>query len=176
MAPRMVQAPGRGEPGDRQAVLRSLLDAAVKVVGDLAADPLLGRMVTVFARMPPADRETILGILEREVDARLLTEATRQTMSGIGLVPNPSARIYTRVIERDQEAPLNRDETVFASVRAMRMFSRSVGPAAEVWEANMLAALRELDVEELDTIGRFVELLLAQVESVRRQRGGDSRA
>ncbi len=155
------------ETAGRYEVLRNLLETAQKIAGDLADDPLIERLFAVFARMPAEDREAVLGILEREVDARLLTDAA-DTMAGIHLRPNPSTRIYVRVI--DQEEPLNRAETVAASVRAMRLFHRAVGPAPEVWEANMLGALQELDDEELATIGSFVQLLADLIKRCRRAR------
>jgi hypothetical protein len=147
--------------------LHSMIETASKMVERLADDPLLARFLAVFARMPQQDREPILGIIEREVDARLLTDATAETMSGIRLFPNPSARLYARAIDRDVEAPLNRSETVMASVRAMRMFGRTVGPASDVWAENMRAALQELDPDELDTMGQFVDMLAAEIAGCR---------
>jgi hypothetical protein len=121
--------------------LHSMIETASKMVERLADDPLLARFLAVFARMPQQDREPILGIIEREVDARLLTDATAETMSG--------------------------SETVMASVRAMRMFGRTVGPASDVWAENMRAALQELDPDELDTMGQFVDMLAAEIAGCR---------
>ena len=144
--------------------LKLLLETASNLVGELATDRLFARLLAVFARMPGEDREPILGILEREVDARHLTDATAKTMSGIRLHPNPSARIYARAIDQDVEAPLNRQETVMASVRAMRMFHRAVGPVADIWAANLYEAFRGLEGDELESIEGFARLLIEQID------------
>lgn len=167
----MADSPNRGDPRDKAAVLRSVLDAAADLVDELAADPLTAQLLAVFHRMPPGDRVPILRMLEREVDARLLTDAAGEALAGIQLRPNPSARIYARIIGPDREAPLSRDETVLASVRAMRLFQRALGPAEAVWEENMRLAFEQLDDEELASIGRFVGLLATLVERCRHERG-----
>jgi hypothetical protein len=52
------------------ATLQDVLAAAARIAHDLSNDRLLPRLVEVFARMPAEDRETILRVLEREVDLR----------------------------------------------------------------------------------------------------------
>jgi len=161
-------ASGPESPGQHEA-LRNVLDAATTIVGELAGDPLFIRLVAVFARMPADDRRPLLGILEREVNARLLTHAA-DAISGIRLYPNPSARLYARVV--DQEASLNRQEAVLASVRAIRTFHRGVASAPGAWAAILREALRELEQEERESIANAARVLLAQVERCRGEEPG----
>jgi hypothetical protein len=148
---------------DKLEALQKLLDSARQIANDLGADPLVARWLSVFARMPAVDRETIVGVVEREVDARLLTDVSGESLTAMRLRPNPGARLYARIIDQQPDAP-NRQEAIVAAVRAMRMFHRAVGPSDEVWAANMLGALRELDPPGREGIARFCRLLLTQID------------
>lgn len=154
-------------PDDSQEALRGLLETATKLVADLSDDPIFRRLLTVFSRMPAEDREPILAILEREVDGRLLCEASA-AMTGVRSRPHPGARLYAGVIE--PESPPVREEAILAAVRAMRVFRRDVAPAAAVWEAQMLQALRALDLDEIESIGRFNRFLHELIERVKGER------
>jgi hypothetical protein len=158
----MAASEDRTDSPGKIAVLQSMLAAAERLVGQLATDPLVTRLLAVFTRMPAGDREPLLGVLEREVDARLLTAATEDGLSCIQMRPNPGARLYARVIEGDDEL-LSREETVMASLRAMRQLHRAVGPAVEVWADYVRGAFRLLDPDELATIERFLGLLQTQI-------------
>ena len=158
-----------GSTDDPHETLRTVLETASKLVSDLADEPMFRRLVDVFARMPPEDREPILAILEHEVDGRLLANASTK-MTGVRLRPNPRARLYTHLIE--QEATVLHPETLVAVVRAMRIFHREIAPAAAMWEAHMLEALRALEVDELESIARFNRLLLEQIERCKREHAG----
>jgi hypothetical protein len=154
-------------PHDPHDALRGLLETASKVVEELAEEPLFRRLLEVFARMPEDDREPILSILEREVHGRLLGTAA-EPLTSVRLRPNPRARLYARVIEPDV-AVVHLDTTV-AIVRAMRAFHREIASAPAMWEAQILEALRALEVDELESIARFNRLLLAQIEQCKRER------
>src|SRR5438093_10658530 len=77
--------------------LKTLIDSAGSVLADLIDDPLFARLTRAFARIPPAERETILGVLEREVQVRRNIEAAGDVV-GLALRPNPKARLFTRFI------------------------------------------------------------------------------
>src|SRR5438034_10002733 len=95
--------------------LRTLLESASRLLGEFADDPLLARLTKVFAQMPAADREPIVAMLEREVQARV-TAGTVSGLTGLSLRPNPSARLYTR-IPADDPRP-NPERAVQQALRA----------------------------------------------------------
>src|SRR5262245_56768448 len=82
---------------ERLETLRTLLESASMLLSEMAGDPLFARLTQVFAHIPVGDREAILGILEREVQARMTAEAASD-LTGLSLRPNPAARLYTRVL------------------------------------------------------------------------------
>jgi hypothetical protein len=156
-------------PRDRGALsglhaLRDVLDTAQMLVADLeaATDPLDARLGQLFARMPAADREPILGILERELERRLLAESLAASITGIRLRPNPNARICFRIIDREPE--LNRDEMIRGTVRAMSMYHKAFAIIREDWDATALEALRALDPTARANVARFGRELAALVE------------
>jgi hypothetical protein len=69
------------QPTDTLATLQDLLAAAARIANDLSQETLLPRLLDVFARMPAEDRETIVQILEREVDLRNLAKMRRPRRS-----------------------------------------------------------------------------------------------
>src|SRR5688572_10295493 len=90
-------------PTDTLSTLQDVLAAATRIAQDLSGDRLFPRLVDVFARMPAQDRETILMVLEREVDQRMLTkEAPTAALSGLNVTkPNPNARLYLRLADNE---------------------------------------------------------------------------
>src|SRR5262245_2598392 len=46
--------------------LHDLLQTASALAEEMAAEPWVGRLLRVFGRFPPADREVIVGVLARE--------------------------------------------------------------------------------------------------------------
>lgn len=147
----------------RLETLRAMLDAATTILSDVAAsDSLFPRLWGVFGRMPAEDREAILGIVEREVDARLLAMAVADAMTGIRLRPNPGARLYLRVV--DGEPHLNRDEMVRGTVRAMRMYHRLADSVHAEWEATAREAIRALAPDERAGVAAFCRRLCELVD------------
>src|SRR5207247_6850092 len=80
--------------------LRTLLASASRLLGEFTDDPLLARLTKVFAQMPAADREPIVALLEREVQARVTAGAVRD-LTGLSLRPTPRAPLYTRILAAD---------------------------------------------------------------------------
>jgi hypothetical protein len=105
--------------------LRALLDSASRVLGELDDDPLLARLTRVYAELPTGDREPIVAILEREVQARLTADAAGD-VTGLALRPNPGARIYTRILGGDPRP--NPERAVRQALRAIQITHGAVPP------------------------------------------------
>src|ERR1041385_8274913 len=79
--------------------LADVIEAAVRLAETLANDPMLQRLLEVFRLMPLEGRATIIRAIEREVQARRLSNAT-QGATGQSMHANPHARLYLRSHER----------------------------------------------------------------------------
>lgn len=156
-------------------VLRELIDAAVGLAADLAADPLLDRLICVFGRMPAEDRETLLGVLEREVELRVL-ERTMSQEALSGLVPsrpNPNARLYTRVVRGQEAVPyLSRDEMMLAIIRAGRAMHQTLATTTDDvgWRAVVAEALEHLGPEARAAVRWTNATMLALLDEIERPR------
>jgi hypothetical protein len=87
------------DDGDTLVELSSLLDAARVIAREMLDDRVFNRLLEAFARMPDADREVVVGAIEREVRTRLLSQDVADDLTQIVLRPNPNARLYFRVVE-----------------------------------------------------------------------------
>ena len=148
-----------GSPPDRFEVLRSLMDAAARIAREFIEDPLLERLLAVFGRMPEQDREAIVGVLEHEVEERLLARDVGDSLARVELRPNPKAQLYFRVIGPE---PKNEIE-LFTFVRAMQTVQRAIGSFDARWRSAILEALRQMepaDRARIDAFNREVRLLL----------------
>jgi hypothetical protein len=76
--------------------LQSLLATARAVVDAMADDPFADRLKRAFAQLPESDRETILGVLERDATWCRIVAATAGT-TGITVRANPHASLYLHV-------------------------------------------------------------------------------
>src|SRR5689334_14867520 len=93
--------------------LADVIDAAVRLTDAITKDPMLQRLLEAFRMMPLEDRGTILRAIEREVQARRLSNATKDA-TGQSMHPNPHARLYLRSHERVvPRNSLERDEIMF---------------------------------------------------------------
>jgi hypothetical protein len=148
--------------------LRSLLAAASDLAGDLATDPFLARLLAAFGRFPGDDRKFVVDVLERESAAKRLADTT-QAASGVTLRPNFGVRLYLRVFERDpspESLATDPDIITLASVRAIRMVHRVIGPMYDRWHAAMRSALRSLAPEERAEVEWFNREMLTLVAEV----------
>ena len=148
--------------GSSQSTLQDLadvIDAAVRLADAMASDPMLQRLLEAFRLMPLEDRATILNAIEREVQARRLSNAT-QDATGQSMHPNPHARLYLRSHER--VAPRNmleRDELMFAMLSGMRVTPILLTPDIhKSWADGTREAMEHLD----DTARAAVEQLLRE--------------
>jgi hypothetical protein len=109
--------PRRDEGPTPLGELEALLSCAQEVAARLTSDPLIPRLLTAFARLPASDRETVLGVIERDGNWCRVVEQTSDT-TGITVRANPHASLYLHVIDPSQpppDAPLQRDVDVIAS-------------------------------------------------------------
>ena len=159
----MADAPTAFET-ERLETLRTLLDSASVLLGEIVGDPLFARMARVFSQVPAPDREAILAILEREVQARLTSEVAGE-LTGLTLRPNPSARLYTRIVADDPRP--NPERAVASAVRAIRVVQAAISPMDAEWKSIVGEALRAISPAERDSMAHFVRTLLALVEGSR---------
>lgn len=101
----------REERAPSLTALQGLLVAARGIVEQLADDPLVERLKRAFAALPTRDRETILGILERDATWCEIVAASEPT-TGITVRANPHASLYLHVF--DEAGPTERDRNVIA--------------------------------------------------------------
>jgi hypothetical protein len=148
------------------AVLDTLLESVTALTDDLAADGLFDRLQRVFSQMPPGDRETILRVLEREVECRCFSCGTGDIATGYETRPNPNARLYLRVVTDEGPPPLmDHDELVVANYRGLRVLRYVLGPLHTVWKAAMAEAVSLLEAEERAAVRQALSEGLALVEA-----------
>lgn len=162
---------------DRLESLRALLDAALEAVNRLQGDEALPRLLSVFAKMPPEDRDVILRVLEREVALRTIRrDADVEPLSGMRLGgPNPHARLYVRVVEGADVEPkhyMSREEVMHAIIRAARMIRAHYFATPDdepSWVEPIVAALRRLEPGEREAVGWMNRGLLELLERAERE-------
>jgi hypothetical protein len=154
------------------AALDTLLESATTLADDLATDHLFDRLQRAFCQMPPGDRETILQVLEREVECRCLTRGTGDLATGYDTRPNPNARLYLRVLT-DERTPslMDHDELVVANYRGLRVLRHVLGPLHGVWTEAMAAAATLLEPDERAAVRRVLSETLAFVDATDRVPG-----
>ncbi|HLK12751.1 MAG TPA: hypothetical protein VKW76_15355 [Candidatus Binatia bacterium] len=142
---------------DALDTLQTLLSTALGLLDEVAADVPIGRLLAVFARMPRADRDAILTVLEREVDARRLAHASDGALTGCRLVPNRNARLYFRVFEHDESRipALTYEEFMRGTLASARAVHRLAPRDRECWETATLDAFRQLDPAERESLRRL---------------------
>ena len=156
--------------------LRSYLDRAAEIAGELATDALLVRLIAVFRDMPFQDRPVIIGVLEREVAGRLLSRATEKAVSQETHV-NPNARLYVRAHNTAVDHRIfDRDEMMIADVRAMRIAGlvRNVPTIHELWKDALHEAVQQVDDETLANAEQLLRDGLAAVVAARVANASDA--
>ena len=140
-----------GSPPDRFEVLRSLIDAGARLARQLSDDPRLERLLTVFARIPEVDRDTILAVLEREMQRRVVSQDIAENFLQVELRPNPNAQLYFRVIEPERKNEVE----MLVFLRGLYNIRRGIDTLGPEWRAPILAALREMEPAERAKIDAF---------------------
>ena len=156
--------------------LADVIDAAVRLAEELANDPILQRMLEAFRLMPLEDRGTILRAIEREVQARRLSNAT-QDMTGQSMHPNPNARLYIRSHERVASRNLlERDELMFAMLSAMRLTPILLTPDVHAsWREGTREAMEHLDDTARASVEQLLREALGLLDEVRTAEDRDKR-
>ena len=96
--------------------LCALLAKARDFTATFTDDPLVERILNAFARLPEPDRETVVGVIERDATWCRIAEQTADT-TGITVRPNPQASLYIHVLGAQAEAP---DEPLRRDVEVIR--------------------------------------------------------
>ena len=69
-----------------------MLDTAGRLVTTLVRDPTLGRLLAAYQNIPPAERDTVVSIIERDVALRNADKDGSAELMGMHNVrPNPNA-------------------------------------------------------------------------------------
>jgi len=152
-------------PDEPIETLRTLLRSAAKLTRDLAADPLLPRLLRAFAAMPADDRETVLGVLEREVGMRRLTR-TMEAVTGVAVRPNPNARLYVRAVGRHAKAAdADHESMVLATLGGARSMQLLLGADLRArWASAVREAFAMLEPDERAQVARVLRDMLTLVE------------
>jgi hypothetical protein len=126
--------------------LATLIDAATGVLADLSLQAYLPRLLQFFRRLPPQDREAVLAVLEREIEARRLSVEAADGRVG---EPNPLASLYVRVIDSERPLPaVTRDEMVRSIIQATALMASFPEPLLREMEAAMTEAADLLTPQE----------------------------
>jgi hypothetical protein len=156
---------------DPLGALSILLQAAVDLTADLARDNQLLRLLSAFARFPPAERRPFIEKLESEVHAR---QRSMEIDDGIVGPPQPLASLYVRVYENDRPLPgLTRDTMLRSTVQSTALMTGFATAVRAEVEDVILAQLAELPRADAEALARHHHDLLAlaawceQNESVR---------
>jgi hypothetical protein len=156
--------------------LADVIDAAVRLADEMANDPVLQRLLEAFRLMPLEDRGTILRAIEREVQARRLSNAT-QDATGQAMHPNPHARLYLRSHER--VVPRNiieRDEIMLAMLSGMRVAPMLLTPDLhKSWVDGTREAIEHLDDAARASVEQLLRETLELLDAVRTAESSDER-
>ena len=119
----------------------------------------------MFARLPAADREPILRVLERDATWCRIVEGPLRVPAS-PCAPNPHASLYVHVLDQPS-APLQRDVDVirlgierFVALLPL-LFQEGVH---EQWTASARELARDGDPEVLKYVGRLAREVLALTE------------
>ena len=155
------------------AELQAKLRAALDLVGELAGDPLLSRMIATFRAMPSEDRPVIVSILEREVLGRLISRGTERPI-GESTRVNPNARLYVRALASDfDRRAFDRDGMMIADIRAMRIarLIRDVPDVRALFKEAMREALDHVDRDTWTVAEDLLHDVLACIADARATAG-----
>ncbi len=143
-------------PDDREKApletLLSLLTSAREFAAKVVDDPLVERLLGAFARLPPTDRECVVGVIERDATWCRIVEQTADT-TGITVRPNPQASLYVHIVAPQTEPPdepLRRDVDIirFGIERFVHMLPFLFQPGVhQQWQASARELIAEASPE-----------------------------
>lgn len=139
--------------------LGTLIDAANGVLADLSAHSYLPRLLQLFRRLPAQDRDAILAVLEREVEARRLSVEAADGRIG---EPNPLASLYVRVFDSERPLPVvSREEMVQSTIQATALMATFPDPLLHEMESALGEAVALLSHDEAAALLSVHEEILA---------------
>ncbi len=154
--------------------LQSLLSTARQVLDDLLRDPRLHRLITAFSSLPEADREPILGVLERDATWRRIVTETAST-TGISVRPNPHASLYVHVLDEVQPSARDVDVIRFGIERFVELlplfFQEGVH---EQWTRSVRELIAAADPDRRNLGVRLAREVLALIADVPEVSAGDT--
>lgn len=151
--------------------LADVLAAAAGLLRKVVDDTLFKRLVDVFTRMPTGDRETIVSVLEREVERRLLIDRTHGALTGDRILgPNPNATLYLRVLDAaGAPSAMGKAEIMEAAVRAARIVHGwDDHPLSERTSTAIREAVAALPPAERASLRRFHAEMIGFLDEVDR--------
>jgi hypothetical protein len=150
--------------------LHALLATAREFAAQFTDDPMVERILAAFSRLPEPDRETILGVIERDATWCRVVEQTADT-TGITVRPNPQASLYLHVLAPRTESP---DEPMRRDVEVIRFgieqfahmlpFFFQEGVHAQ-WAASARELIAAADPELREYAVRLCREVLALIEN-----------
>jgi hypothetical protein len=145
--------------------LTDVIDVAVRLAETLAGDPTVQRVIEAFRLMPFEDRQVVAGVLEREVQARRISQAT-EGATGQGMHPNPNARLYVRSHQKVVASPsLEQDEMMLRMLGALRVTPLLLAPDVhETWLEGTRTALGHLERPMRRAVAVLLRELVALAE------------
>jgi len=161
-------------PTDAIETLQHVLASAAHIAQALAGDPLLPRLLDVFGQAPGEDRETLVNILEREIDLRNLSKAAPSgPLSGLNVTRvNPNARLYFRVAESEPVPFVAPQEIVQAIIRAARVIHRASQRGVDldaVWGPAMVEGYQRIEPEERKILLWYHRQVLKYLDEAERE-------
>jgi hypothetical protein len=158
-----------GDRGFRSTLeqLTDVIDVAVRLAEALAGDPTVQRVIEAFRLMPFEDRRVIAGVIEREVQARRISQATERA-TGQGMHPNPNARLYMRSHEKVVASPsLERDEMMLRMLGALRVTPLLLAPDVhDTWLEGTRIALGHMEPPMRHAVAVLLREIVALAEEV----------
>ena len=150
--------------------LHALLATAREFAAQSADDPMVERILAAFARLPEPDRETVLGVIERDATWCRVVEQTADA-TGITVRANPQASLYLHVLgptSQPSDEPTRRDVDVirFGMEQFVHMlplfFQKGVHTQ---WTAAARELIATIDPELRDYAVRMCREVLALIDA-----------
>ena len=141
--------------------LEAVLASARGLVDELLRDPLLTRLLAAFSALPADDRETILGVIERDATWRRIIDETAGP-TGITVRPNPHASLYVHVTAEPQPSARDIDVIRLGIARFIPLLPLFFQPGVhEQWTRSTRELVRDAPPEVRSIGARLAREVLA---------------
>lgn len=166
---------GRASP--QLDALRALLTTAQQLSNDLAADPVVGRLLHAFLGLPPEDRDVVTSVVERGATWKRVTDHTAE-LTGVRLRANPQARLFVHVV--DPEGAVNfaaqdHDELLLGALRLARVATLLEDPGVRaLWTQPAIEAFRMVEPADREACVRLARSMIELITSIDQAPGPES--